>query len=153
MGIIEEVLDSPATFLENRKDYAVTFSQFCHHHHLVFANGTSADLFRVDRPFGVYPFVSELPSYRTRPALLLILSCWRWANADHLTYDDECPTCHVAMNSPHLMFECVLTNSVRADFRRRTGVDFSLDSLQDAHLVEQVAKACELILHSIPRIE
>ncbi len=151
MGMASEVLDHPATFLENRREYAVTFSQFCHHRHLIFTNGTSADFFRVDRPFGVYPFLSELPSYRTRPALLLILSCWRWVT-DHLTYSENCPACCTPMNSPHLMFHCSLTNRVRVNFRRITGTDFSLESLQDATLAEEVAKACELILQSIPRV-
>jgi hypothetical protein len=145
MGLSDEVFENPTTFLERRKDYGVVFSQYCHHRHLVFSNGTSADLFRIDRPFGVYPFLSALPSFRARFVLLLIMSCWRWSSQDSRAYPENCPVCRSALNSPHIMFECPSTSRFRDDFKRATGEDFSIASLQSTEHVDAIDIVCERI--------
>jgi hypothetical protein len=149
MGLTDEVLASPATFLEQRKDYGIVFSQFCHHRHLIFTNGTSADYFRIDRPFGVYPFLSSTPSYRARFVLLLIMSCWRWSSPESRTLPENCPVCSTAFNSPHVMFECLATSRFRDGFKRETGEDFSLETLQAVEHVEAVTDVCERIYRHI----
>jgi hypothetical protein len=79
LGIERDVLTAPAFFLSNRREHSTAFSKWCHEHHLCFANGTSADYFRVGRPFGLYPAIFDKPAFRTRYLLAFLLSCWRWA--------------------------------------------------------------------------
>jgi hypothetical protein len=93
MGMTSEILGAPTLFLERRKDYGVQFSQFCHYNHLAIPNGSSAEFFCVDRPFCAFPFLAELPSFRSRFVLLLILSCWRWSNANSANFFEHCPAC------------------------------------------------------------
>jgi hypothetical protein len=64
MGMLQEVSETPALFLEERKKKAVEFSQWCHYSRLGFANGTSADLMRIGRPYGVLPAVESLQLFR-----------------------------------------------------------------------------------------
>ncbi len=68
--MLQEVFETPALFLEERKIKAVEFNQWCHHNHLVFANGTSADLMRLGHPYGVLPAVESLPTFQGRKILL-----------------------------------------------------------------------------------
>jgi hypothetical protein len=77
MGIERELADRPSEFLGQRRDWGARFSEWCHINHLVHINGTSADFFRFERPFGMYPFLFDMPVIRARPALILLLSCWR----------------------------------------------------------------------------
>ncbi len=54
MGLFDEVVSSPATFLEKRKEYGITFSQWCHHRHLALEAGNSADNFQVGPPYSFF---------------------------------------------------------------------------------------------------
>jgi hypothetical protein len=103
MNLLDIVVRSPGDYLGKRKDYGIKFNQWCHFNHLIHANGTSADLFRVDRPFGMYPFMLDMPINRARPALTLLLSCWRWAY--HLRGTSEyCSQCDCVVNLPDIFF-------------------------------------------------
>jgi hypothetical protein len=129
MGMLQEVFASPALFLEERKKKAVEFNQWCHHNHLVFVNGTSADLMRVGRPYGVIPAIELLPTFQGRKILLWLLSVWRWGLEGADSAPDYCEVCDNLINSHHLLFSCFNTSGVRDKFQRRTGVEFDETAL------------------------
>jgi hypothetical protein len=145
MGIEVEVTTRPSEFLGDRRNWGIRFSEWCHSNHLVHVNGTSADFFRIERPFGMYPFIFDLSVMNVRSALVLLLSCWRWAS-DLKSVPEYCTDCDCLVNSPHLMFRCIHTSSARDNFQRETGVTFSLACLQDANISEEIARACDSIL-------
>jgi hypothetical protein len=144
MGIESEVVNGPGNFLSNRRDWSITFSEWCHQHHLVFANGTSADFFRVDRPFGMYPFLFDLNVSRTRTALTFLLSCWKWSFG--ITVREYCPDCDCLVNSCHLLFHCVHTQTVRDHFQLETGEEFSITNFAEMTMNDEIVRACDRIL-------
>jgi hypothetical protein len=152
MGMTREVLDAPRTFLEKQKEYAIQFAQFCHHKHLAIANGSSADFFRVNRPFGIFPFLSDLSSHRARYVLLFVLSCWRWSTEDTVNFPEYCPACRVYVTSSHLLFDCVLTSRFRGNYEQVVGRAFDHDSLMDATTVVEPSEVCEAVLHLVRSI-
>lgn len=149
MDLVDEVTQTPIQFLERRKEYGIVFSQYCHHHHLTFANGSSADFFRIDRPFGVLPFLAQLPSHRARFPLLFVLSCWRWSIENGSSFPEYCPGCGDRVTSEHLLFHCVLTETFRQAFEFRTGTAFTQASLFDEDVVDAVSSLCEDIANLV----
>ncbi len=149
MGLTNEVIRNPVQFLERRKEYGVVFSQYCHHFHLTFANGTLADFFRVDRPFGVLPFLAQLPCHRARFPLLFVLSCWRWSIENGPVFPEYCPECGDRITSEHLLFRCVLTGNFRRQFESVTGASFTPESLLDSNVVDAFSVLCEDIVNLI----
>jgi hypothetical protein len=137
LGIESEVLGTPANFLSNRRERSVDFSKWCHENHLCFANGTSADYFRVSRPFGLYPVLFDKSSLRTRYLLAFLLSCWRWA-FNLRGVREYCTDCDCVVNSWHLLFHCKLTEAARTGFRQRTGKPFLLENFSDSELAEDI---------------
>ncbi len=125
LGIEDEVLGTPGTFLSNRRERGNDFTRWCHANHLCFANGTSADYFRVNRPFGIYPVMFDKPSPSTRYLLAFLLSCWRWA-FNMKRVPEYCLDCDCVINSWHLLFACRRTEACRAEYLRKTGVPFVL---------------------------
>jgi hypothetical protein len=124
MGMLEEVFDSPALFLEQRKEKAVNFNQWCHYNHLIFSNGTSADLMRLGRPYGVLPSVYSLPSFQSRKILVLLLSVWRLSLPGAADYPEYCEECDNLVSAHHLLFDCVRTDCFRSSFYCETGLAF-----------------------------
>jgi hypothetical protein len=139
------ILNDPGGFLSDRKDWGLAFSQWCHEHHLQFTNGSSADFFRVDRLFGMYPLLFDLPTPRTRTTLTLLLSCWKWSFGFR-EVRDYCVSCDCLVNSSHVLFYCTHTQTVRDRFENLTGVTFALEAFSDASLNEEIVQACEEIL-------
>jgi hypothetical protein len=134
MSMLEEVLDRPGQFLENWKEIAVNFSQWCHHNHYRFTNGTSADLLRISRPYGVMPVLYDVPTTHTNKILLMLLSVWRWGLAGAEQYPEYCVKCDCLNNSYHLLFRCKNTEDIRRRFVVETGRDFDEDAIyQNGH--------------------
>jgi hypothetical protein len=65
-GMVQEVVQSGADFIANRKPYGIQFSQHCFVNHTNLPTGRSSDLFCRQRPFGIYPFLLNTPSYFSR---------------------------------------------------------------------------------------
>jgi hypothetical protein len=140
MGIESIVLRDPAGFLSERKDWGLKFSRWCHEHHLVFANGRSSDRFRLERPFGMFPVVYDLPVEKSRILLIFVLSSWRWA-FDLRDAPEYCAECDSMINSWHIMFCCSRTQHVRNEFLRRSGVEFNYAALRDSTLNHEIVRA------------
>jgi hypothetical protein len=145
MGMLDEVFKTPALFLEQRKEKAVNFNQWCHHHHLVFANGTSADLLRLGRPYGVLPTVYSLPSFQSRKILVFLLSVWRWSLQGAEDYPEYCKACDNLISSHHLLFDCVKTGDIRCTFFTETGIVFDESVLYRDDVSEAVLKVFSAI--------
>ncbi len=148
MNLSDVVLRAPADFLGKRRDYSVDFNKWCHYHHLIHANGSSADLFRINRPFGMYPFLFDMPTHRARPALTLLLSCWRWSY-DLRATSEYCRSCDCVVNSPHILFRCSHTARFREEFHASTGLEFHLDNFAEANVTEALVTACWKILNML----
>jgi hypothetical protein len=129
MQMLDEVLDRPASFLENRKTVAVHFAQWCHHNHHRFANGSSADLFRVSRPFGALPALMDVPTPCGRKILLMLLSCWRWGLTGADEYPEYCALCDCLNTSHHLLFRCIHTEDIRQIFARDVGLELDEETI------------------------
>ncbi len=148
MGIEDELIRDPASFLGRRREWGLRFSEWCHTNHLVFVNGTSADYFRYERRFGMYPLIFDLNVGRVRSVLTLLLSCWRWAS-DLRNVPEYCIECDCLINAPHLLFRCIHTERFRSQFQRQTGVVFQLSNFSNSELNEEIARTCDEILRSI----
>ncbi len=146
MGMTQEVFGAPHLFLERRKEYGMQFSQFCHRFHLAIPNGSTADFFRVNRPYGIFPYLSDLPSYRSKYVLVFVLSCWRWNSQNSASYPEFCPACGDYVDSKHLLFHCALTNRFRETYERAVGSQFAPESLTDAMTAWETAELCEDVL-------
>jgi hypothetical protein len=149
MNIEREVFEFPGLFLSERKKWAMKFTEWCHEQHLCFSNGSSADLFRVSRPFGMYPAVFDLPSPRVRDMLALLLSCWRWS---HNLRDapEYCELCDSIVNSWHILFRCQRGASVRESFARKTGINFELEAFGSREHGVEIARTCSELLRIVP---
>jgi hypothetical protein len=148
IGIEEVVMQTPAMFLSERKKYEADFTTWCHEHHLSVTNGSSADYFRWQRPFGYYPAVFDAPINRTRSMLTLLLSCWKWSFGIR-NCPDYCALCDCDLTSEHIMFNCAATRDIRTNFETATGRRFVFDVFQDADLGLQVADTCHEITSRI----
>ncbi len=148
MGVRDEILRDPASFLGQRRDWGRRFSEWCHANHLVFVNGTSADYFRYERSFGMYPFIFDPNVGRVRSALTLLLSCWRWAS-DLRNIPEYCVECDCLVNAPHLLFRCIHTERFRSQFQRQTGSVFQLSSFSNTEFNEEIVRTCDEILCSL----
>jgi hypothetical protein len=137
MGIENMVLSRPAQFLSERKEWSVKFSKHCHSEHLRFVNGRSSDLFRLNRPFGIFPALYDLPVEQSRVLLGFVLSCWTWM-FELRDVPDYCADCDCMMNAWHIMFQCSITRNTRDDFAFRTGVHFSYEAFRDSSLNRDV---------------
>jgi hypothetical protein len=140
MSMWAEVMNTPSDFLENRKTIAVNFAQWCHHNHLKFANGTSADMMRVARPYGILPAVYDTPVTHARKILLLLLSVWRWGLEGADMYPEYCVECDCLNSSHHLLFRCVRMNNIRHAFKRETGCDFSEEIVYESGLTQPLMR-------------
>ncbi len=129
MNMWEDVTLHPAQFLSERKLMAVHFSQWCHYNHLVFINGSSADLMRRSRPFGIMPAISSIPVPQARSMMAIMLSVWRWALERADEYPEYWEDCDNVVTSHHLLFACSKTRHLWLDFKARTGLDFIEDSI------------------------
>ncbi len=145
MGIEKEVLHTPARFLGDRREHEKAFNIWCHRHHLTLTNGSSADVFRCDRPYGMYPAVFELPATRAKPLLALVLSCWRWAY-DLRGYPEYCSGCDCQATAEHLMFFCEKTRTLREQFLQTTGFVFCQAALREPALAKAIGPVCEQIV-------
>jgi hypothetical protein len=151
MSLLSHVLEDPATLLGERKSIAIEFSQWCHHRHLVFVNGTSADDFRVDRPFGIMPVIADYPTFRTKNVMLLVLSVWRWSLAEGGDHPDYCVTCDCLHTSHHLLFRCEKTADLRGNFQLATGEPFTMRSLYNKGNGEEILNICDAICERLGR--
>jgi hypothetical protein len=136
-----KVWDSPQVVLAERKEFGVSFSQYCFHQHLNLARGTSADEIRKLQPFGIYPFLLKTPPARSRFLFSFILSNWRWLNGSQCSsYPSICSDCGVTNSSVHLLFECTLFERERVNFVRAVGVPFEFSCLtkDDAQMARAV---------------
>jgi hypothetical protein len=149
MQLYDELVNDPANFLSQRKNYGICFAQWCHYNHLQFSNGTSADFFRIGRPYGVYPLLYQAPSFRTRYALMMLLSCWRWGLTNGVYFPTTCLTCCQYNDSPHLLFDCQDTLQLRRDFEATTGRIFDMDAFAEESCSEAVVTLCERLCHHI----
>jgi hypothetical protein len=145
MSLLLQVFEDPASFLGEGKQVAIVFSEWCHHRHMTFANGTSADDFRVGRPFGIMPVIADFPTFRTRNLMMLVLSAWRWSLEGGEEHPQYCEECDCLYTSHHLLFRCLKTAHVRDNFRRNTGLDFSMESLYSDGHGEEILKVCDYI--------
>jgi hypothetical protein len=141
MGLLADLVESPANFLGERKEIGLAFTWFCFERHLNITNGRSSDYFRVNRPFGIYPVVFNSPAVKVRSLLTLLLSCWRWAY-EARGYPQYCEQCDSLVNSHHLLFHCVKTQTLRDRFLAATGTCFRLESLQSTEHEEEILSLC-----------
>jgi hypothetical protein len=150
LGIESEVLNSPGSFLSNRRERSADFSRWCHAHHMQFANGTSADYFRVGRPFGIYPVLFDRPVNRTRCLLAFLLSAWRWS-FNLRKIPEYCSDCDCVVNSWHLLFHCKRTEDARATFLRETGYRFSLQNFDknDDVVIDGILRTVNVIFRYV----
>ncbi len=144
LGLEAEVMSSPGSFLSNRKERGAIFTNWCHNNHLTFANGSSADYFRVDRPFGIYPVIFDRPTNRVRWLLSLLLSCWRWA-FNLREVPEYCTECDCMINSWHLMFCCTRTQSARDRFSHQTGLSFNIERFADDRWSDEILGVADSI--------
>jgi hypothetical protein len=145
MNIENLVFSRPAQFLSERKEWGIRFSKFCHSEHLLFTNGRSSDQFRLERPFGMYPVVYDLPVEQSRVLLSFVLSCWKWT-FNLRGVPDYCATCDCMMNSWHVMFSCGVTRVARDEFFANTCRHFSITILRDSTVNKDVIRC---LSHSI----
>ncbi len=145
LGIEKDVLHAPALFLGERREHERMFNVWCHRHHLTQTNGSSADAFRCDRPYGIYPVVFEMPAARSRAFLALVLSCWRWSFRLR-GYPNYCSECDCLATSEHVMFYCEKTRLLREQFLRTTGFVFCVDALREPALAKAIGSVCEQIV-------
>jgi hypothetical protein len=146
MNLLNVVTRDSAAYLGKRRDFSVEFNKWCHAEHLIHANGSSADYFRIGRPYGMYPFLFDLPIGRARAALTLLLSCWRWA-FDLRGTNEYCSVCDCLVNSPHILFRCEHTAVFRDEFRATTGLDFNLENFAEHNVGDEVANLCSKIVN------
>lgn len=137
-------LNSPGLFLSNRRERAQDITRWCHDHHLCFSNRSSADYFRVGRPYGLYPVIFDNSSNRVSWFLALVLSCWRWA-FDMRRVPEYCSDCDCMINSWHLMFRCRRTAAVRRHFRDTMGFWFSLECFANEALSDEILTVTDSI--------
>jgi hypothetical protein len=135
-GMVQEVLQYGADFVANRKIYGVQFSQYCFVNHTNVPTGSSSDLFRRHRPFGIYPFLLKTPSHSSRFLFSFVASAWRFIDgAVCESYPQYCSTCDCENSAFHVLFDCHLFEAERMIFLARTGQPFSFSSLQSECLV------------------
>jgi hypothetical protein len=129
-GLKGKIWDSPAEAISERREIADQFSQFCFHHHLNVPRGTSADQIRFLQPFGVYPFLYRSSPFLSRYLFSFILSNWRWIDGGKCRgHPRECDHCQVHNSSFHVLFECVMFDSIREDFKDLTEREFCFEVL------------------------
>lgn len=62
-GLLHDVFEASLDFVSKRKEYGAVFAQYCYHSHCNVPTGSSADLLRRKRKFGIFPFI-----FFTRPS-------------------------------------------------------------------------------------
>jgi hypothetical protein len=146
LNLEREVLETPASFLGDRRKHERAFSEWCLENHLRNMNGSSTDFFRYDRPFGFYPAIYDVPVPRARSMLTLLLSCWRWSHEGLRDLPKYCWKCDCELNSEHVLFRCVDTAAVRRNFREITEQEFQIGVFRDGRYSKEVADACYQII-------
>ena len=144
-GLFETVANSPQNFLAERKEWAVRFSQYCYHNHLLELRPNSSITFLHRRPFGIYPFVFELDSQNVRLILIFILSCWRWSLKNASRYPEYCERCDCENNSSHLLFRCQILSDDRDIFVHETGVELNCSCLIKENIGRPLATFCQTL--------
>jgi hypothetical protein len=130
-GLAQEVDIGGKEFVANRKEYGVVFAQFCFHAHCNKPTGSSADLVKQRRKFGVMPFLFASHPEESRFLLSFLLSCWRYLDSSRCVgYPEICETCDQENSSIHVLFECVDFALLREDFEIEAGMSFSFDVLE-----------------------
>jgi hypothetical protein len=152
IGLESELLNTPGLFLSNRRERGAVFTSWCHNHHLCFANGSSADYFRIDRPFGLYPVIFDNSARRVRWLLALLLSCWRWA-FNLRDVPEYCSECDCMINSWHLMFRCKRTEVARITFQNNTGKQFNLENMADESLSDEILRTADSIYRTVVSLD
>ncbi len=156
-GLLPEILERGKEFVSNRREYGVVFAQFCFHAHSNALTGSSADLVKLSKKFGVLPFLFVCHPEQSRYLLSFLLSCWRYTDACRcINYPAICETCDQENSSVHILFECVLFCLLREEFETETGQPFSFALLESEDLdvcrlsvrlgkdlFEAVAELCE----------
>jgi hypothetical protein len=126
----EQIFNSPVEAVAERRKLGVQFSQFCFHHHLNLPRGTSADQLRLLQPFGVYPFLYRVAPAQSRFLFSFVLSNWRWIDGGKCKHHPRvCTTCQVHNSSVHVLFECSMFDTIRAQFFDETDTVFDFDAL------------------------
>ncbi len=157
-GLLSEILERGKEFVSNRREYGVVFAQFCFHAHTNALTGSSADLVKLSKKFGVLPFLFVCHPEQSRFLLSFLLSCWRYTDACRcINYPAICETCDQENSSVHILFECVLFCLLREEFEEETGQSFSFALLESEDLdvcrlsvrlgkdlFEAVAELCEI---------
>jgi exonuclease III len=132
-GLLREVLAEGRDFRADRRKYGVVFAQFCFHEHCNALNGSSADLIRLQRNFGIMPFLFRTHPEESRFLLSFLLSCWRFLNSSQCqNYPRICETCDQENSSDHVLFDCVLFSLIRDDFELIIGEPFSFELLESS---------------------
>jgi hypothetical protein len=130
-GLLVEVLNSGKEFVANRKQYGVVFAQFCFHAHSNTLTGSSADLVRLRRKFGIMPFLLSAHPEQSRYLFSFLLSCWRFLDSCRcIQYPAICETCDQENSSVHVLFECVLFSLLRDELESTLGTPFCFEVLE-----------------------
>ena len=128
--VAEIVFLNSGMFLSDRRKYGVKFSQFCFHQHLSSLTGSSNDLIKIERPFGIFPFLYSCHPNESRFLLAFLLSCWRWIDSGRcVLFPDVCYVCDQLFSSYHILFECILFRENRKEFCENTGFVFNFEAL------------------------
>jgi hypothetical protein len=140
--------EHPAQFLSERRKWGIEFSRYCHREHLLFTNGRSSDMFRLGRPFGMFPAVYDLPIEQSRVLLAFVLSCWRWT-FNLRCVPEYCGECDCMNNSWHLMYTCTVTRDPRCEFCDRTGHEFSESVLRNEAFNGDIFRCLRAMIRAI----
>jgi hypothetical protein len=125
-----QVLQTGAEFVAKRRDVGIAFAQFCFHKHLNGLTQSSADDFRVVKPFGVYPFLYKVSPSTSRFLLSFVLCNWRWLDRGRCkNYPRNCSICDCENRAWHILFECPIFSDIRDRFFSKTGAIFEYPSL------------------------
>jgi hypothetical protein len=129
-GLLNRVFENGADVVSERRQIGIRFAQFCFHHHLNRPTRTSADDFRVIKPFGVYPFLFRTSPEIARFLFSFVLCNWRWLDRGKCrNYPRFCVPCQTENTSWHILFECPIFHTERALFQWTTGTNFDYQAL------------------------
>ncbi len=129
-GVKNRVLQEGANVVASRKEFGIQLAQFCFHRHLNKLTNTSADDFRLSKPFGTYPFLLRTPPVRSRFLFSFLLCNWRWIDRGRCKdYPRHCTLCQCENTAWHLIFECSIFDDARAIFFNETNQEFTFEAL------------------------
>jgi hypothetical protein len=87
--------------------------------------------------------------------MLFILSGWRYVKElfKGKFFPRECRFCDAELNSHHILFECISTDSAREEFERLTSSPFDLAALEIVTKREEILKVFRFCFDSISCFE